>query len=401
MWVGMCDRARYFRHGDAVHHRDDFRLRDSAGRSASLALLGAALLCSALASSAFKFVQGVATIRVQRRMAAPIQSAMWDRILNLPVNFFRKFSAGDLADRADGIADIQDLVSGAGVAAILGSISGVFYVLQMFGYDLTLALVAIVLTLLFVAFNMTANYLQLRYQRREYAIRGVITGLVLNLLTGVNKLRVSGAESHAFRIWARQFAQQRRLTFTVGTIQNMAGVFTSTFPVICSIVIFYTLVGMQAGGAGTAHDRRVPRVQLRVRPVPGGDAGARATPRSACSLRCRSTNGCCRSSKTKPEVDRTKAFPGKLKGAIELSRVSFRYAADGPWILKDISLKIQPGEIVAFVGPSGGGKSTLMRLMLGFETPSAGAVLYDGQDSDRSICGCCGSSSASCCRPAA
>ena len=82
----------------------------------------------------------------------------------------------------------------------------------------------------------------------------------------------------------------------------------------------------------------------------------------------------------KPEVDRTKAFPGKLKGAIELSRVSFRYASDGPWILKDISLKIQPGEMVAFVGSSGGGKSTIMRLMLGFETPSAGAILYDGQD---------------------
>ena len=347
--------------------------------SASLALLGAALLCSAMASSAFKFVQGVATIRVQRRMAAPIQSAMWDRILNLPVNFFRKFSAGDLADRADGIADIQDLVSGAGVAAILGSISGIFYVLQMFGYDLTLALTAIVLTLIFVAFNMTANYLQLRYQRREYAIRGAITGLVLNLLTGVNKLRVSGAESHAFRIWAEQFAQQRRLTFTVGSIQNLAGVFTSTFPVICSIVIFYTLVGLQAGGAAPlttgaflAFSSAFGLFMASMQAL--GDASLSlltAVPMYERLLPIL---------EAKPEVDRTKAFPGKLKGAIELSRVSFRYAADGPWILKDISLKIQPGEMVAFVGSSGGGKSTIMRLMLGFETPSAGAILYDGQD---------------------
>jgi ATP-binding cassette subfamily C protein len=83
---------------------------------------------------------------------------------------------------------------------------------------------------------------------------------------------------------------------------------------------------------------------------------------------------------TPPEVDTSKAFPGKLKGRIELSHVSFRYDADGPWIVNDVSLVIEPGEFVAFVGSSGGGKSTLLRLMLGFETPTRGSVLYDGQD---------------------
>jgi NHLM bacteriocin system ABC transporter ATP-binding protein len=345
----------------------------------SLILLGAALLCSALASSAFKFVQGVATIRVQRKMAAPIQSALWDRILNLPVNFFRRFSAGDLADRAEGIADIQDLVAGAGVAAVLGSISGLFYVLQMLGYDTTLALVAIVLTLVFVAVNMTANYLQLRYQRQEFAVRGAITGLVLNLLTGVTKLRVCGAEQHAFRIWAEQFAGQRRLTFMVGSIQNLAGVFTSTYPVICSIAIFSTMVSVQSRGGATlstgdflAFNAAFGLFMAAMQAL--GDASLSLLNVVPIYERLQPIL------KEKPEVDRTKAFPGKLKGAIELSRVSFRYTSDGPWILRDISLKIQPGEMIAFVGSSGGGKSTLMRLMLGFEMPSTGAILYDGQD---------------------
>jgi ABC-type bacteriocin/lantibiotic exporter with double-glycine peptidase domain len=83
---------------------------------------------------------------------------------------------------------------------------------------------------------------------------------------------------------------------------------------------------------------------------------------------------------TPPEVDSTKSLPGKLKGAIELSHVHFRYGADSPYIINDLSLKIEAGEFVAFVGGSGCGKSTLLRLLLGFERPDKGAVLYDGQD---------------------
>src|SRR5262249_5500653 len=115
-----------------------------------LMVFGFGLFMSALATAAFKFVQGVATVRIQARMGSSIQAAVWDRIMNLPVNFFRKYSAGDLADRAEGVDAIQELVSGAGVAAILGSVSGIFYVFQMFGYDLRLAMLAVVLTLTYV-----------------------------------------------------------------------------------------------------------------------------------------------------------------------------------------------------------------------------------------------------------
>lgn len=70
----------------------------------------------------------------------------------------------------------------------------------------------------------------------------------------------------------------------------------------------------------------------------------------------------------------------RLSGGIELNNVSFRYGENMPLVVDNLSLKIRPGQYVALVGPTGCGKSTLMRLMLGFETPQKGAIYYDGQD---------------------
>ena len=70
----------------------------------------------------------------------------------------------------------------------------------------------------------------------------------------------------------------------------------------------------------------------------------------------------------------------KLNGGIELNNVSFRYSDDMPNVIDNLSLKIRPGQYVAIVGKTGCGKSTLMRILLGFEKPQKGAVYYDGKD---------------------
>jgi len=81
-----------------------------------------------------------------------------------------------------------------------------------------------------------------------------------------------------------------------------------------------------------------------------------------------------------PEVSKLKSDPGAFVGSITLSHVDFRYTASGPKILDDLSIHVSPGEFVALAGPSGGGKSTILRLLLGFEIPDSGTILFDGQD---------------------
>ena len=84
--------------------------------------------------------------------------------------------------------------------------------------------------------------------------------------------------------------------------------------------------------------------------------------------------------KTVPEAADGKEIVTSIKGAIEMEHVWFRYDEKSRYILEDMSLKIKPGEYVAIVGKTGCGKSTLMRLLLGFEEPEKGAVYYDGKN---------------------
>jgi len=342
------------------------------------------LFLMALCQAAFKITQSIATIRMQGKMDYSAQAAVWDRLLDLPMTFFRGFSAGDLADRASGVDQMRAIVAGAGIAAVLGSFSSLFNVFQMVTYNFTLAAVAIGLTVIYVAVTMSANYLQLRYQRDEQKRRGRITGLVLQLISGVAKLRVCGAENHAFRVWATAFSEQRKVSFKVGRVANAMQVWNAAFPTLSSMLIFLTVVtlkqsaaesgtpfelttgdflafsaaygmflaAMQALGDASLSMLRIVPVWERLRPI----------------------------LEAEPEIDSTKVHPGTLTGAIDISHLSFRYTSDGPWILKDVSLKIKPGEFVALVGGSGSGKSTLMRLMLGFERSEVGSVYFDGQD---------------------
>ena len=85
---------------------------------------------------------------------------------------------------------------------------------------------------------------------------------------------------------------------------------------------------------------------------------------------------------TRPDmVDRPDALdPGRLRGEIELDRVSFAYGDDGRWALDGIDLRIPAGQTVALVGETGAGKSTLAKLVARFYDPQQGRVLVDGRD---------------------
>lgn len=342
------------------------------------------LFFAGVAITAFSKVQEICVLRITGKMNFNLQSAVWDRLLSLPTPFFRDYTSGDLADRADAVNEIESVVSDTGVTTVLAGFTSVFNLILLFKYSWRLAIFAILLVLFALLFTLVLNFLQLRNLRKIMDNDGRLSGLVFQLIGGISKLRVSGSEEHAFAVWARRFTEQKRLNLKVERLANILKTFEETWPIITSMVIF-ALVLFFTNRALPDHPDRVLSTGefLAFNAAFGVFLGA-VLQMALASLSLFSIIPIYQRAKpileTSPESGEDRSIPGHLSGKIELENVRFRYDPTGPLIINGVSLSIDPGQFVAFVGPSGSGKSTIFRLLLGFEEPEGGSIYYDGNE---------------------
>ncbi|MGE3520921.1 MAG: ABC transporter transmembrane domain-containing protein, partial [Vicinamibacterales bacterium] len=192
--------------------------------------IGLVLLVCAVAGALFQVTQALALLRIEGRLDSSINAAIMDRLLALPTSFFRQFSSGDLGMRTYGLSQMRQMLSGAVVATVFTAIASVFSVGLLFYYDWRLALVAMVVIGALLLATAVVARAQLARQRRLLGIQGRLWGFVLEILTGIAKLRVSGAEGHAFAGWARTFGEQKRLTYEGRSSLNLLLAFHSALP---------------------------------------------------------------------------------------------------------------------------------------------------------------------------
>lgn len=348
-----------------------------AQRSELLQMTGILLACAA-ANALFAVAQSVAMLRIETRASASLQAAVWDRLLFLPLPFFRGYTSGDLASRAMAVDAIRQVASGSTVTALVGGVVVMGNFALMFLYSAEMARWATLILGVVLVVSLAGSWAQLRPQRAIAKAESKLLGLVLQLLTSIAKLRVAAAEVPAFALWVRQFSAQRRLQYQARVVSSWLAAFQSAVPVFSSVVIFALALPLVT----------------ETNELQTGDFMAFLTAFTAC------VGGILASTPalvailntlplyeqatpiltTLPEVVAGKTDPGPLLGDIEIQHATFRYQADGPLILRDVSIRIQAGELVAFVGPSGSGKSTMLRMLLGFEALEGGSIFFDGQE---------------------
>jgi NHLM bacteriocin system ABC transporter ATP-binding protein len=325
--------------------------------------------------------QGIALLRVETRSSADVQAALWDRLLNLGPRFFRTYTVGDLHARASAVSEVRSRLSAVTIRALFLGLLGALNLSLMFYYSARLAIVAVAATSVFVAATATCGAAAYRYIAELQALRGRVVGLTVQLINGVARLRVAAAERLAFASWAARYHDQQVLTIRVQRLGDTITVLNDVLPALASTLLFwFAAQGLQSGSAAGSLTTGVFLAFIAAFNIFLG--GASALSMSAIELLSVTSIW----SRAKPildapiEADAHKTDPGVLQGGLALENVTFRYTNDGPAILDGVSIRVEPDSFVALVGPTGSGKSTVFRLLLGFERPESGAIRYDGKD---------------------
>jgi len=346
-----------------------------------LAQVGLGLLAAALGAAVFRLSQGIAMIRVETGANLVTQSAVWDRLLNLQMSFFRRFPTGDLQSRVTAVSQIRSYLGGTTMRTLFGCVILLLNLGLLLYYSPALTLVALGVAAATCAVTLVSGTMILRRTRVILELKGRFFGLMVQLINGIAKLRVAAAEERAFARWARDYAQLLRLELSQRRIQDTVQLLNIAISTISAVVLFATaaaLIGRAPGGAGLTTG-----VFLAFNVAYGTFIGAMTglsntviDVMAIAILRERAMPIL----EARPEISARKTDPGPLEGRMELDHVSFRYRADGPVVLDGVDLLVEPRQLVAIVGRSGSGKSTLFRLLLGFEDPLSGGIFYDGQE---------------------
>jgi ATP-binding cassette subfamily C protein len=344
--------------------------------------LGLALVAASLGVGLFGLSRGLVTIRAAIAVDATTESSIFDKLLKLPASFYKRYSSGDLLSRVMAVGEINRVLNGAALQSLLSSVMALLNLGLLFYYSSKLAMIAIGLAVATAIVTIIGGYFVRRYNLVLMELGGAFFGLVVQMVNAVGKIRVAGAEQRAFYLWLTKYSEQLKLVRKSQSSEDYVTVFNQAVPTMSTILLFWVGVDLLTGAAASGQTIGVGIFLAFNTALGTFMSGTTSLSNTVVDVMDTLTK-----SKriepileAEPEVSKSKVDPGPLEGSVTLSHVDFRYAPDGPKILDDLSIQINPSEFVALAGPSGSGKSTILRLVLGFETPESGNVLFDGQD---------------------
>jgi len=342
----------------------------SSGRKDALIGIAVCMICVSLSSQLISSVKNIVQGRLNTKTSLGVQAAMMMRLLSLPAAFFRKYSPGELKSRARSVGQLCSMLMSMVMSTALTSLTSLLYIGQIFRFAPSLVIPSLVIVLVTVVFSVVSTLMQIRVGRRQMEYAAKESGMSYSLITGVQKIKLSGSEKRVFAKWLDLYAEGAELTYNPPMFIKINGVISTAISLVSNIVLYCLAVqsgiGQSSYFAFTSSYGMLMGAFMSLSGIALSAAQIQPILEMAEPFL-----------KIEPETAENKEIVTHISGSIDLDHVSFRYDESGPYILNDLSLSIRPGEYVAVVGSTGCGKSTLVRLLLGFEKPEKGAVCYD------------------------
>ena len=355
------------------------------GNKMGLVFLGCILLGTTLTAAACGYVVSNLLLRAETRIASRALGGILDRCLRMPTEVFRTFTSGDLADRILSVGDLQTILSGAAISAIMAGVFSVMYLAVMLYVNTTAALIGAGILVVAVLFSVLLSAGRAQLSTVILEGQGKLSTMILQFIGGIDTIRSASAEQFAMLRWIDRFRGVRTATMQIRRLERIFDIFASGFPLICLMIFWILFLPTDSGGVLQlkqigANERVAQYLVFNSAFVAalysvlefGERLGDLASLRSI--LRRIAPILAAPSERT---ADREQ--PGVLSGRIDIEDVRFSYPGSANEVLSGVTMHIAEGESIAIVGASGSGKSTLTQLILGMRQPSMGEIVFDGK----------------------
>ena len=346
------------------------------GSASMLIAIAISLFCTSLSSRLLDSIRSLYINRIQTKTSIGIQASMMMRVMSLPADFFRKYSAGELAQRSMSVNTLCNTLLGTVMSTGLTSLMSLLYIPQIISFAPALAVPSLLIILVTVAFSALSSFVQIRLSRLLMEHSAKEAGMSYAMISGIQKIKLAGAEKRSFARWLNLYAEGAEYSFNPPLFIKINSVIKLAITLFSTIILYFLAV---QSGVDQSSYFAFTAAYSSVMGAFSSLAGIALT-----AAKIKPTLEMAKPFlEAQPETSDNREIVTRVSGAIELNNVCFRYDDHSPYIVNGLSLKIKPGEYIAIVGKTGCGKSTLMRLMLGFEKPEKGAIYYDGKDMNK------------------
>jgi len=311
-----------------------------------------------------------------RLLSFQMTSNLISHVVRLPMVYFERRHLSDVLSRVRSIHPIESLLTTGFIAAILDGIMAVVVLALMLLYSPKLTALAGLLLILFSALRLAVYRPIMRIQQEEIVSAAQEETSILETLRGMQAVKLLGAESLRVGVWQNRRAQTMNAGVRTAKWGLSTSALSSTLFGIESLLLVYwagNMILAQELSIGMMYAFLSYKAQWTDRMTSLLDWGIRYRMLDVHLARISDVV------QTEPElVDDALGSEHEIRGEIELRNVSFRYGENDPWVLRNVNLHIGAGSCACIVGRSGGGKTTLLKIMLGLLHPSEGEVLVDG-----------------------
>lgn len=336
-----------------------------------------------IGSVATQFLQNLMMLRLESVADLRLQSAVWDRLMRLPISFISRFTTGDLASRVSAISQLRQLLGNGVLSTLLSSLFAISYFVLMFTYDSRLALWATGFTLLAVICLLGITWRSIQLQMPMMESGAEITNFSLQAVMGMPQIRSAGAEPFVLLRWLRDVNRYALLQMRSNVYSDAIEQYGTLVTPLASLFLFAVVAEQLLNSQSTLELNQTVVAFISFNAAFGSFNGAVTgavnlianVAGRAFVLWQRAEPVMYADVESGYQAD---AIRVQLQGEFRLRGISYEFPDSSEPLFQDLTVTIPAGQHTAITGPSGCGKTTLMRMLLGFVTPNGGELLVDG-----------------------